>query len=100
MTLLGSQDGYARGEEFVFCDRDGQSLSTISEEARRLGLPEDHLRLVEGDGIVAIGRELGNPSTEEASATFLLADPYQPLEAGDDGATSLDLLGRGDKATS
>jgi 23S rRNA A2030 N6-methylase RlmJ len=94
MTLLGSDDGYARGEEFVFCDFDGESLSTISEDARELGLPEDHLRLVEGDGIAAIGRELGKLSTEEASVTFLHADPYQPLETGDDGATSLDLLVR------
>jgi len=94
MTLLGSGEGYARGEEFVFCDLDGGSLSTISESARELGLPEDHLRLVEGDGIAALGRELGNLSREEASAAFLHADPYQPLEAGEDGATSLDLVGR------
>jgi 23S rRNA A2030 N6-methylase RlmJ len=94
MTLLASDDGYARRVEFVFCDLDGASLFTISEEARELGLPEDRLRLVEGDGIAAIGRELGNLSREEAAATFLHADPYQPLEAGDDGATSLDLLGR------
>ena len=94
MTLLGSDEGYARGEEFGFCDLDTGSLSTISEDARELGLPEDHLRLVEGDGIAALGRELGNLSREEASATFMHLDPYQPLEAGDDGATSLDLLGR------
>jgi 23S rRNA (adenine2030-N6)-methyltransferase len=94
MTLLGSYDGYARGQEFVFCDFDGESLSTISEDARELGLPEDHLRLVEGDGIAAIGRELGDLSREEAAATFVHADPYQPQEMGDDGATSLDLLVR------
>ena len=94
MTLLGSDDGYARGQEFVFCDLDAGSLSTISEDARELGLPEDHLRLVEGDGIAAMGRELENLSREEAAATFLHADPYSPLKAGDDGATSLDLLGR------
>ena len=94
MTLLGSDEGYARGEEFEFCELDGESLCTIYEDARRLGLPEDHLRLVEGDGIAAVGRELGDLSTEEAAATFLHADPYSPLEMGDDGATSLDLLGR------
>ena len=94
MTLLGSKDGYAQGEQFVFCDLDGTSLSTISEDAHELGLPEDHLRLVEGDGIATLGRELEKLSKEEAAATFLHLDPYHPLEAGDDGATSLDLLGR------
>lgn len=94
MLLLGSDEEYARGEEFVFCDLDGASLSTISQDARKLGLPEDRLQLVEGDGIAAIGRELANLSREEAAATFLHADPYQPLKTGDDGATSLDLLGR------
>jgi hypothetical protein len=94
MTLLGSEDEYARGEQFVFCDLDAQSLSTISQDARRLGLPEDSLQLVEGDGIAAIDRELGNLPTEEAAATFVHADPYRPLEAGDDGTTSLDLLER------
>jgi len=94
MTLLGYDDGYARGEQFVFCDFDAESLSTISQDARRLGLPEDRLRLVEGDGIAAVARELGNLPTDEAAATFVHADPYRPLEAGDDGATSLDLLER------
>ncbi len=36
-------------------------------------------------------RSYGN---EEASETFLHADPYLPLEAGNDGTTSVDLLGR------
>jgi len=94
MTLLGSQGGYARVKEFVFCDLNRESLSTISESARELGLPEDHLRLVEGDGIAALGRELADLSREEAAATFLHLDPYQPQEAGEEGATSLDLLGR------
>ena len=51
MTLLGSAAGHAGGTRFVFCDLDANSLSTISEDARTLGLPDDRLRLVEGDGI-------------------------------------------------
>ena len=95
MSLLGREDEpRAPGARFVFCDVDGGSLSTISEDARGLGLPEDRLRLVEGDGISAIGRQLAGLTEEEAAATFLHADPYRPLEAGEDGATSLNLLGR------
>jgi 23S rRNA (adenine2030-N6)-methyltransferase len=48
----------------------------------------------EGDGISEINRQLASLSEKEADATFLHADPYQPLEAGEDGATTLDLLGR------
>ena len=65
MTLLGSDDGYVRGERFVFCDLDAESLSTISQDARRLSLPEDRLRLVEGDGITAVNRP--RPKTRGSS---------------------------------
>ena len=94
MTLLGSAAGHAGGTRFVFCDLDANSLSTISEDARTLGLPDDRLRLVEGGGISEINRQLASLSEEEADATFLHADPYQPLAAGEDGATTLDLFGR------
>ncbi len=94
MSLLGSDAEREEGTRFVFCDLDGNSLSTISEDARKLGLPEDRLRLVKGDGISEVNRQLAGLSKEEAVATFLHADPYRPLEAGEDGATSLDLLGR------
>ncbi|MDQ3637422.1 MAG: hypothetical protein M3426_05440 [Actinomycetota bacterium] len=94
MRLLGRREGRAGGARFVFCDFDGNSLSTISADARRLGLPEDRLRLVKGDGISEINRQLASLSEEEVDATFLHVDPYQPLEAGEDGATSLDLVGR------
>lgn len=60
---------------FVFCDLDGNSLSTISDDARTLGLPEGRLRLVKGDGISEINRQLAALSEEEAAATFLQADP-------------------------
>lgn len=94
MSLLGREDGRAGAARFVFCDLDGGSLSTISEDARKLGLPEDRLRLVEGDGIPEIDHRLAGLPEEEAAATFLHADPYRPLEADDDGTSSLDLLGR------
>jgi 23S rRNA (adenine2030-N6)-methyltransferase len=94
MTLLGSAAGHAGGTRFVFCDLDAYSLSTIAEDARKLGLPENRLRLVEGDGIAEINWQLASLPEEEASATFLHADPYQLLAAGEDGATSVDLFGR------
>jgi hypothetical protein len=52
--------------------------------------------LVEGDGIAAVDRELGNPPAEEATATFVHADPYCLLETGGDSAISLDLVGCAD----
>lgn len=94
MSLLGREDGRAGGARFVFCDVDGGSLSTISEDARKLGLPGGRLRLVEGDGISEVARQLVGLPEEEAAATFLHADPYRPLEADDDGTNSLHLLGR------
>jgi len=62
------------------CEKGRRDRRIKGIEARKLGLPEDRLRLVEGNGIAAIGRELANLSREEASVTFLHADPYQPLD--------------------
>lgn len=94
LSLLGRKNAREGGTRFVFCDLDGGSLSTISRDAHELGVPEDRLLLVEGDGISETNRELASLSEEEAAAAFLLADPYQPLKAGQNGATSMDLVRR------
>jgi 23S rRNA (adenine2030-N6)-methyltransferase len=88
MELLGDT------AEFVFCDLDGQSLATIAEDARALGVPTGRVRLVQGDGVSTLDGELAGLADDEASATFLHVDPYRPLEPGRGGETPLDLFAR------
>jgi len=88
MELLGD------AAEFVFCDLDGQSLATIAEDARPLGVPTGRVRLVQGDGVSALEEELAGLTEKEASATFLHVDPYRPLEPGRGGDSPLDLFAR------
>src|SRR5919112_3263013 len=75
MELLGDAGG-----RFVFCDVDGASLATIAEDARALGIPSDHVRLMQGDGVSTLEKELVRLSEEEATGTFLHVDPYRPFE--------------------
>src|SRR5918995_5807277 len=85
MKLLGG------GRHFVFCDVDGASLATIAEDARALGVPSDHVRLMQGDGVSTLEKELVRLSEEEATGTFLHVDPYRPFETGYGGRTPLGL---------
>jgi 23S rRNA (adenine2030-N6)-methyltransferase len=97
MRLLGGRRG-----RFLFCDIDGESLSTISSSARQLGLPDDTVRTVNRDGVVTLLESLAAASDDEASRTFVHIDPYEPFEASDNGLTSVDLfcrvIARGAKA--
>ncbi len=86
MELLGSSGG-----RFVFCDLDGASLANIAEDARALGVPSSHVRLVKGDGVSTLDGEL---TEDEAAGTFLHVDPYRPLEPGRGGETPLGLFAR------
>ena len=80
--------------EFVFCDLDGQSLATIAQDARALGVPSGRVRLVQGDGVSALVDELAALAEEQASRTFLHVDPYRPSEPGHGGESSLGLFAR------
>jgi 23S rRNA (adenine2030-N6)-methyltransferase len=84
MALLGE------AAEFLFCDLDTESLTTITDDARALGISSGRLRLVEGDGVSTLGREL--LGLTEAAGTFLLVDPYRPLQPNADGETPLGLF--------
>jgi hypothetical protein len=86
MELLGD------AAEFVFCDLDGQSLATIAQDARALGVPAGCVRLLHGDGVSALVDELVALTEEEGSGTFLHVDPYRPLESGRGGESSLGLF--------
>jgi hypothetical protein len=66
-------------------------LANIAEDARALGYPRT-ARLVQGDGVYTLEAELARLSEEEASATFLHVDPYNPSEPGYGGETPLGLF--------
>lgn len=89
MRLLGD-----RGSRFLFCDIDGESLSTIRESAGQFGLAENAVRVVERDGVATLQKSLAAVSAAEASATFVHIDPYDPLACNGDGFTSVDLFCR------
>ena len=87
MELLGSTCG-----SFVFCDLDGASLANIAKDARALGVPSSHVRLVKGDGVSTLDGELAGLTDEEVAGTFLHVDPYRPLEPGRGGEAPLNLF--------
>ncbi len=89
MLLLG--DG---GSRFLFCDIDGESLSTIRESAAQLGLAENAVRVVERDGVATLQESLAAVSVADASSTFMHIDPYDPFARSSDGLTSVDLFCR------
>jgi len=89
MLLLGGD-----GTRFLFCDIDRQSLSTISECASQLSLAEDAVRLIERDGVTTLLESLDAVSADEASATFVHIDPYDPFAPSDSAAASMDLFCR------
>jgi hypothetical protein len=75
MELLGD------AAEFLFCDLDTESPRTIADDAPVLGLASGRVRLVAGDGVSTLGRELAGLTEAEAAGTFLQVDPYPPPEA-------------------
>jgi 23S rRNA (adenine2030-N6)-methyltransferase len=87
MELLGDIGGH-----FLFCDLDGESLSNIADDSRVLGVPLGCVRLVEGDGVSNLADELSGLTEDKAAGTFLLVDPYRPLELNSEGETPLDLF--------
>jgi 23S rRNA (adenine2030-N6)-methyltransferase len=89
MMLLGGS-----GSSFLFCDIDGESLSTIRESANERGLIKNAVRTVERDGVAALLESLAAVSAAEASTTFVHIDPYDPFARSSDGFTSLDLFCR------
>jgi 23S rRNA (adenine2030-N6)-methyltransferase len=92
MELLGDVGGH-----FLFCDLDGESLSNIADDSRALGVPLGSVRLVEGDGVSNLADELSGLTEDEAAGTFLLVDPYRPLEPNSEGATPMGLFARAAK---
>ena len=77
---------------FFFCDIDPQSLSTISDDRVKIGLSEDAVQIVQGDGIETLTRLLASVGPEGMSNTFAHLDPYQPFAANAEGITPVDLF--------
>jgi 23S rRNA (adenine2030-N6)-methyltransferase len=92
MELLGDVGGH-----FLFCDLDGESLSKIADDSRALGVPLGSVRLVEGDGISNLADELSGLTEDKAAGTFLLVDPYRPLEPNHERETPMGLFARAAK---
>lgn len=90
--LLGDVGGH-----FLFCDLDGESLSNIADDSRALGVPLGSVGLVEGDGVSNLAAELSGLTEEKAAGTFLLVDPYRPLEPNSEGETPMGLFARAAK---
>jgi 23S rRNA (adenine2030-N6)-methyltransferase len=92
MELLGEVGG-----RFLFCDLDSESLSNIVDDSRVLGVPLGSVRLVEGDGVSNLADELSGLAEDKVAGTFLLVDPYRPLEPNSEGETPLGLFVRAAK---
>jgi 23S rRNA (adenine2030-N6)-methyltransferase len=87
MTILQSHR-----TAFLFCDIDQESLSTITEERARVGLPQDAVKVVCGDGIGALSHLFASLDSLEINTTFAHLDPYLPFTANAEGITSVDLF--------
>jgi 23S rRNA A2030 N6-methylase RlmJ len=77
---------------FLFCDIDQESLSTITEDRARMGLPQDAVQVVCGDGVGTLTHLLASLDAPQMNTTFAHLDPYLPLAANAEGITSVDLF--------
>ncbi|UCD75447.1 MAG: hypothetical protein JSV91_00725 [Phycisphaerales bacterium] len=77
----------------LYCDIDGESLSTIAATAEELGLTAEAVECVEADGVGTVTSRIQTLADDEAAGgTFLLIDPFHITAANDDGVNSLDLF--------
>ena len=77
--------------QFVFCDTDQDSLTSIRNAAQG-NEPAPRVETVCGDGLVHMRKALKDLSYEEAADTLLFIDPYDLLEPTPDGFTALGLF--------
>jgi len=69
MEMLGPAAWY------LFCDIDGESLRTIRQAARSLGVPAGRLKCAKADGVRTVLKSALNLPQEQASSTMVLIDP-------------------------
>ncbi len=86
MDMLGDTATY------LLCDLDPTSVASLDEAARGLDL-SDTVRVVRADGLATVW-EAAQALHGDASTTFVMVDPYDPLERSTDGMDAIDLLTR------
>lgn len=74
MALLGASD-----TDFLFCDKEADSILNLGAMAGKLGVPRERLRMVHGDGLKTL--IAAAQATRETDLPEVLAflDPYQAL---------------------
>ena len=77
---------------FLFCDIDQESLSAITDDGARVGLPQEAVQVVCGDGIGTLTHLLASLDALSMKTTFAHLDPYLPFAANAEGITSVDLF--------
>lgn len=80
---------------YLFCDIDGESLKTIKQSARSLGVPTGKLRCAMADGVETILKSALSLPQEETSSTLVLIDPCagdRPFLKSDARPSPMDLF--------
>jgi 23S rRNA A2030 N6-methylase RlmJ len=76
---------------FLFCDLDQDSLSTIRQRARELGLAA-RVETEHANGVTTLRRKVAILSQADAPHVFAPLDPYLPFARDDDGRDCADLF--------
>ena len=85
MRVLG------RETQFLFCDTDPESVQSLRDSARELGIPR--VRCENRDGQVELWNELAHLDAARASRLFAHLDPWSCLTPSpENGRTGLDLF--------
>lgn len=85
MRVLGPET------QFLFCDTDPESVQSLRDSARELGIPR--VRCENRDGQVELWNELAHLDGARASRLFVHLDPWNCLTASpENGRTGLDLF--------
>jgi 23S rRNA (adenine2030-N6)-methyltransferase len=78
---------------FLLCDLDAGSVADLTRSARELDL-SDVVRVERADGLATIWANAQDLPPGAAASTFVLLDPFDPIERSADGMDTLDLLSR------
>ncbi len=74
---------------YLLCDVDPDSIQSLKQWARRLGIPT--AAVVERDGMTAVRDWMSNGTADDV--TLIHIDPFDPSARKDDGPSALELAG-------
>ncbi|MGD9140385.1 MAG: 23S rRNA (adenine(2030)-N(6))-methyltransferase RlmJ [bacterium] len=77
---------------FIFCDIDAASLASIAQCAAWVGVDEDSVRCIKGDGVEALQEELERAHKGEIIDTLVFIDPFDPFDGLDLGMSPMNLF--------